>query len=85
MFNYKLKRKIIKIPGVVFVYKKFRFLKNLPGFILDLLVFKKRINKKRFKTKIFDIRIMLQDKTLNTSFEPHYIYHPAWAGRYPKH
>lgn len=38
-------------------------------------------NDGRFATEFSDLYPCLGDKTSETAFEPHYIYHPAWAAR----
>lgn len=45
----------------------------------DYFLFKK--GNKRFNMSILNILPVLNEKTLNTSFDSHYIYHPAWATR----
>ncbi len=46
----------------------------------DLKKFTKN-NDGRFKIKIKNLRPRLDDKTSETDFDLHYIYHPAWAAR----
>jgi len=51
-------------------------------FILkDLIIYLKKDKKKRLSLKYKNIYPCLFDKTSNTSFDRHYIYHTAWAAR----
>jgi len=54
-------------------------LKNYPNFLYHLFIFrnKQKTNKAKFK----DLYPCLNDNTNFTSFDRHYIYHPAWAAR----
>lgn len=53
-----------------------------PGYIGDYFNFiSKTKNNKRFTVSLKDLHPCLIDKTATTHFEPHYIYHPAWAAR----
>ena len=54
-------------------YFYFRFLGDFFKFI--------RLNDLRFSVKWHDRYPQLLDKTINTGFDAHYIYHPAWAAR----
>ena len=49
----------------------------LPRFFIEFFKFKK-LDDGRFKIKISPY---LLDRTPTTGFEPHYVYHPAWAMR----
>lgn len=51
-------------------------------FIIDLKKFKDELKSSdRFKINWKDRQPELKDRTTTTSFDPHYIYHPAWAAR----
>lgn len=78
MKNYK--ETIKKIPGSIFLYMTIRKISALPSFISDFIKFKSKKDK-RFNTNIINLKPCLIDKTENTDFEAHYIYHPAWAAR----
>jgi len=80
---FKLKKIIIKIPFSVAVYLFFRRVKNILWYVSDYYKFIK-LSDKRFSVKIIDLFPLLLDKTKQTDFEPHYIYHPAWAARIVK-
>jgi SAM-dependent methyltransferase len=49
----------------------------------DLYLFKDsaRNTKKRFQFRILDLIPCIREKTSHTDFDPHYVYHPAWAAR----
>lgn len=81
MKDGKLKKILLKIPGSILFYKMLRFLKNTPVFINDFIKFKRHNINKRFKLSLLNLKPILQEKTATTNFEPHYIYHPAWAIR----
>lgn len=49
-------------------------------FVQDFKIFKKR-GGKRFELDWENRYPCLNDKTKNTKFDAHYIYHPAWAAR----
>lgn len=51
--------------------------------LIDFVIFKKK-NSNRFKASIFDFYPISQDKTKETIFDRHYVYHPAWAVRVVK-
>ncbi|MDO8483139.1 MAG: hypothetical protein Q7S86_04975, partial [bacterium] len=53
--------------------KYFEFLKNWREF--------KSFGSKRFSMKWGEKKPCLYDKTAETYFDRHYIYHPAWAAR----
>lgn len=78
--------KIKKIPSksrlIVIVYHNLIKISKFPSFLKDFIVFKKEMKKDmRFPIKIRDLFPCLLDKTISTSFEPHYLYHTAWAAR----
>lgn len=47
---------------------------------VDYLKFK-QFNNKRFSLKFFDFYPQLKDKTIETGFDRHYVYHTSWAAR----
>ena len=75
-----LKKIILKIPFSVFLYQLIKRLYRYPLFQYEYFKFIKN-NDGRFKAPLFSQFPCLLDKTRNTSFEPHYLYHPAWAFR----
>ena len=59
-------------------------LKNYPSFLKDYIMFKKLYNQvdlKRFDFKFIDLYPCVNDKTVNTGFDRHYVFHTAWAAR----
>lgn len=50
------------------------------SFLAEFLRFKKRADK-RFSISVKDLYPCLEDRTTDTPFDQHYIYHPAWAAR----
>ncbi|MBD1386776.1 DUF268 domain-containing protein [Mucilaginibacter rigui] len=50
-------------------------------FNAELKKFKELNNSERFSNTDFGIYPCMDDKTTTTSFDAHYIYHPAWAAR----
>ena len=76
----RTKQRILKIPFFIPVYRTMKKLYNFPGYIKDMTSYLLKRNK-RFPISLLHLSICLEDRTTNTSFEPHYIYHPAWAMR----
>lgn len=63
----KIIKKIYKILLSIFIIKDlFNFIRKSDG---------------RLKFKIKDLNPKIKDKTKETNFDLHYIYHPAWAAR----
>src|SRR3989344_7846185 len=60
-----------------------QFLKPRIGFVKEFLQFKKMSTgvNRGFEMSWDDKRAVLGEKTQTTSFDRHYIYHPAWAAR----
>lgn len=63
----KTVKKIIRILLSIFV-------------VADYLEFKKFKNN-RFSVNVFDFYPCIKDKTINTQFDAHYVYHTSWAAR----
>jgi len=82
----KIKAKILRVPYFIELYLFLKSLKNWPGFIKDYFLFKRDLLRRdnRFKISFGQIFPCLLDKTGNQSFEPHYLYHPAWAAKIVK-
>lgn len=80
MNKQNIKKFVLAIPFSVFIYNALKKILNTPGYIKDLLRFKKE-NDGRFTLPIREIFPCLLDKTSTTNFEPHYTYHPGWAAR----
>lgn len=56
------------------------YIPNYVKYLMDFYLFKKKSDN-RFKLNFFNKTPCLEDNTKNTSFDTHYIYHPAWAAR----
>jgi SAM-dependent methyltransferase len=57
---------------------------NLPKyflFIKELKEFRALDKSKRLPFSFSDVRVSFADRTADSTFEPHYTYHPAWAAR----
>ncbi len=77
----KIRKQLSQYRSLVFLYHLKKKIAAYPLFISDFIQFKKASDKNRFILKYKDLFPCLLDKTSETSFEPHYIYHPAWAAR----
>ncbi len=62
------------------IKKIFRLLSS-PFIIGDYLKYVIKNKDERFKNSIFNFYPCLKDKTIQTGFDRHYIYHIAWAAR----
>ncbi|MDE2038213.1 MAG: DUF268 domain-containing protein [Patescibacteria group bacterium] len=64
------------------IYFSALWIAHLPGFIKDYAAFRSMARgRRRFTMKATDIFPKLLDDTGSTGFDPHYVYHPAWAAR----
>ncbi len=82
MISESTKKTIRKIPGSVFIYMNLRRLFALSWLIQDYFKLKTALRTdKRFSLHLSNLKPILIDKTATTQFEPHYVYHPAWAAR----
>ena len=84
-FNYKIiiKKIIARIPlSLKFYYQSKKYI-SYKNFIKEFFIFKKlaKNKKNRFNINWKNRFSCLNDKTLSTEFDRHYIYHPAWAAR----
>jgi Caenorhabditis protein of unknown function, DUF268 len=64
--------------------RKLKFFKKFnPGFISDFKKFtaSEKLTQKRFTLSKSDFLPRLDDRTANTGYDKHYIYHSAWAAR----
>lgn len=62
-------------------YFLFIWIIKYPSFIRDIIKIKKLSKDPRFPIRFKDIFPCLFDNVKKTNFDPHYIYHPAWAAR----
>jgi len=76
---------LLKLAKNIFLdYQQFKNNRQLKtGFKKDIDTLKSLSNQttKRFDFKDSDMKPCLSDKTNNTNFDTHYVYHPAWAAR----
>ena len=78
----KIKRCLAQFDPIRELYFFLLWVYKLPRFVRTYIVFKRQSGKeKRFSMKITDLLPQLFDDTVTTHFDPHYIYHPAWAAR----
>lgn len=80
MPNFPLKKKLAQVPFVMTFYVITKKIIAWPRFISDFVTFKTH-NDKRFPVRLRNLFPTLLDRTTTTGFEPHYVYHPAWAAR----
>jgi SAM-dependent methyltransferase len=76
----KLKKVIPGLPGIA---EFFLAIVRLPHFISQWRALKQsaRSTKERFGVSLRDVYPRILDATSTTPFDPHYVYHPAWAAR----
>ncbi len=70
-----------KYPATVRAYKKSNQLCHALAFKKDFEHFKSLVTDNRFELRWKDRYPCLEDKTAQTSFDRHYVYHTAWAAR----
>ncbi len=79
-----MKSIIKKIPASIQIHDFFRYILRYAQYSVEFGEFsslQKRIDNRFGALKWRDRYPCLADKTQNTSFDAHYIYHPAWAAR----
>ncbi len=78
---YRKSPRILMIP-LMMIWGWGKYL-DYPKFFSDYCKFKKSAagKDKRFTIKLSDFIPILGEDTVNTDFDRHYIYHPAWATR----
>ncbi len=70
------------IPGIRGIYEFIFSIYSLPRFLKERAQFiTSGSGKERFPLRWSDTHLTLLDATKRTPFDPHYIYHPAWAAR----
>lgn len=71
------------VPGSDGIINFLRSLFLLPEFFLNWREFRasEQRTQKRFNWSFKDAHLRLFDSTTTTQFDPHYVYHPAWAAR----
>ncbi len=76
-----IKKLLKEIKIIRYFYFKFLFIVRYIGYLKDYIIFN-RLLQKMNKGLIWSKRyVCLNDKTDNTSFDTHYVYHTAWAAR----
>jgi SAM-dependent methyltransferase len=72
-----------KIRPLVSMYNCLRHVRLSAGFLADYRAFRRLASRDnpRFEFRWQDRYPCLYDRTANTGFDRHYIYHPAWAAR----
>jgi hypothetical protein len=81
--NSKNKR-ILKLLGIGNLRNVVLHFYRYPDFIKDYLKFRRlysQSNDKRFGFNVLDSYPCINDKTVNTGFDRHYVFHTAWAAR----
>ncbi|UKT64395.1 DUF268 domain-containing protein [Pedobacter mucosus] len=74
--------RLLNIKRTVLIYKNYLIEeKKKIRFYNELEMFKKDEAASLRSLTVTRLIPFLNDKTENTSFDPHYIYHPAWAAR----
>lgn len=76
--------KILKLIGVASLRNLVLTLIRYPEFINNYFKFRtlyRQTNNKRFSFNFLDSYPCLLDKTVNTGFDRHYVFHTAWAAR----
>ncbi len=60
---------------------RLRFLARVPRFMAEFLRFRRLSRRPDLPVRVRDLHPQLGDRTATTSFDAHYVYHPAWAAR----
>ncbi|MDO8575679.1 MAG: DUF268 domain-containing protein [bacterium] len=63
------------------IAKKIINIVQSPFILPDYLKYYSKDKNHRFKKSIFDFYPQIKDKTVDTGFDRHYVYHTAWAAR----
>ncbi len=79
-------RKILSNYSIlVTIYHFAKKVKRYPSFFKEYFIFGRLLkNDARFTLRFYNLFPCLLDNTPKTGFEPHYLYHPAWAARVVK-
>ncbi len=77
-------RNILKLIGIGNIRNLLLTILRYPSFFLDLRKFialHKKSKEQRFLLEMTDLYPCVNDKTANTGFDRHYVFHTAWAAR----
>lgn len=81
----KIRKTLAQYSIAVMMYHLIRKIIRYPSFFSEYFLFRKLLlSDKRFTLNALDLFPCLLDNTTTTRFEPHYLYHPAWAARVVK-
>ncbi len=76
-----LKRFFKRNKIIRYFYFNFLFLVRYVSYLRDYIAFNRLLKSKNKNLKWSNRYVCLNDKTSNTSFDTHYVYHTAWAAR----
>jgi len=54
---------------------------QFPFIVSDYLRFRRNMQGSRFAVRLADVYPCIKDKTIQTGFDRHYVYHTSWAAR----
>src|SRR3989338_69657 len=63
------------------IIKKILRLVQFPFILPDYLRFRRSMRNDRFEMRLPDLYPCVKDKTIQTGFDRHYVYHTSWAAR----
>ena len=69
-------RRLKKLAGYTLAYAK-----GFVLFVADLWLFKKELKRSKFNNTKLHLYPRLLERTVETNFDGHYVYHTAWAAR----
>lgn len=81
MTGQRLKATVRGCPPAAWLARKLLTLAAGGRFLTDFIRFRAMGRDRRFPVRWRDCFPCLHDRTAGTGFDPHYIYHPAWAAR----
>lgn len=78
----RVKETIFSIPLMRPLWTSLKKAARLPRFLGQFFMFRRMAGvERRFDMRFLDLAPHLFDATADTPFDPHYVYHPAWAAR----
>lgn len=77
----RLKSAVRGCPPAAWLARRILTLAAGGRFLTEFVRFRAMDRERRFPLRWQDCFPCLQDRTAGTGFDPHYIYHPAWAAR----